>query len=167
MLSYVIRGALLPVARSYWVEDPAGARLFRIAGKLWFPRAFSVKDPSGQLLYSVREKMLTLDYRFVISRAGAEAATVRKTSLSGSGDDKFEIVLATGDTLTASGKLWTEVGMRIRRNNNMVATIRREQGVHLREEFKASAVTTMDQPLFLAIAMSIVEIDPSRGNGSV
>ena len=165
MLSYTIRRRLLAIGRSYFVDDPQGARVFRIAGKVRLVRTFSIKDAGGSVLYTVREKLLSIDPLFIVKRDGIEAATVKRITTSGATNDKFEIALATGETLTADGKLWTEDGVRIRRNGSCVAFVWREQLV-IRERFFANIVASADQALFLAIAMSIVEIDPDRGNDS-
>src|SRR5262245_11300492 len=42
--NYRISRRYLSVGRSYWVEDSAGARVFGIAGKIGFARAFSIQD---------------------------------------------------------------------------------------------------------------------------
>lgn len=160
--SYRLRRQILSLGRSYYAEDPSGERVFRIAGRIGFARVFSVKDASGNALYTAREKLLVLDPTFIISRDGAEAAVVRRTTTSGAPDDKFEITLQSGDVLHGIGKIWTEEGVRITRNGSLVANVRRQQYV-VRETELIEVLSSADQALFLAIAMSIVEIDPSRG----
>lgn len=162
--TYRIRRLLINVGRSYWVEDAAGARVFKVAGKLRFRRLFSIRDVHGNVLYSVREKLLVLDPTFVVSRDGIEAAVVKRTTTSGATNDKFKIALPSGEVLNASGKLWTDEGVDIRQGSASIANIRREQNI-IREVFHAT-FRRADQALLLAIAMSIVETDLSRGNGS-
>jgi uncharacterized protein YxjI len=160
--TYQIRRLLLAVGRSYEVEDAAGARVFRIAGKVRFARTFSIHDVNGNRVYSVRETLLVLDPTFVISRDGIEAAVVKRTTTSGASQDKFEIAMQSGETLHASGKLWRDDGVQITRGNTRIAMIRRQRNV-LREMFQASLLPSADQALLLAVAMSIAETDSNRG----
>lgn len=163
MQTYKIRRPLVSLGRSYWADDPAGAPLFRIAGRIGFPRRFSIKDTGGNRLYFVREKVWVLAPTFVIRRDGAEAAVVRRTTTSDAREDKFEITLQSAQPLHASGKLWVDDGVQIFRGAARVGVIRREQNV-VREIFWATLSRAMDQALLLAIAMSIAESDPDRGN---
>lgn len=162
MQSYRLRRQVLALGRSYYAENPAGERVFRIAGRLGFARVFSVKDASGNALYSVREKMLVLDPTFVVSRDGVEVAVVKRVDNSGAVDDRFEITLQSGGVLRGLGKIWAEDGVRITRDGTLVAVVRRQQYV-LRETQLIDVASSADQALFLAIGMSIVEIDPTRG----
>jgi uncharacterized protein YxjI len=162
MLTCRIGRQLVSIGRSYVVEDEAGARLFRIAGKVRFARTFSILDALGNVAYSVRETLLVLVPTFVIRRDSAEAAIVKRTTLSGAAQEKFEIALQSGGTLRASGNLWQDEGVRIVRDNTCVATILRQQN-SLREIFHATLLRS-DSALLLAIAMSIVEMDPNRGS---
>lgn len=161
MQTYQIRRQLA-IARSYRVDDGEGARHFTIAGKLRFPRAFSVRDANGNVLYDASEKVLSIDRRFLIRRDGAEAAVLTRKTTSGAIRDQFEIVLQSGQTLHASGKLWDDDGVQIVRDSTRIAFIRRQPRA-FREIFSATLLRSADQGLLLAIAMSIVEIDPLRG----
>lgn len=163
MQSYRIRRQVLTVGRSYWVEDAAGARIFKIAGKVSFARAFSIRDAQGNLAYTVREKLLAVDPTYVISRDNIEAAIVKRTTTSGAPQDKFEIALQSGGMLHASGNLWQDDGVQIVRDGTFLASIRRQQLV-LREIFWATVHRSADQALLLAVAMSIVETDSNRGS---
>jgi uncharacterized protein YxjI len=164
MQAYTIRRCMLVPGRSYWVEDgSSAARLFRIAGKVRFARTFSIRDVGGIVLYSVREKLWALESTFIVKRDGVETAVVRKTTTSGATRDLFEIHLSSGELLHASGKLWDETGVVVKRNGNSMAFVRRVQYV-MRERYNVEVVRSADQALMLAIAMSIVETDLSRGD---
>jgi uncharacterized protein YxjI len=165
MRTYRIGRQWMSFGRSYWVEDAAGARVFKIAGKLRFPRIFSIRDVRGNHLYSVREKLLVLAPTFVISRDNSTTAVVRRTTTSGAAKDLFEIVLQSGEVLRAAGKLWGDGGVEIAQDNRGIASIRRQQ-LGMRETFWATVRGGADQALFLAVAMSIVESDVSRGDAS-
>lgn len=161
MQTYQIRRQFA-VVRSYRVEDGDGNRHFTIAGKLRFPRAFSVRDANGNVLYEARDKVLSIERTFLIHRDGAEAAVLTRQTTSGAVRDQFEIVLQSGQTLHASGKLWDDDGVQIVRDGTRIAFIRREPRI-FKEIFSATLLRSADPGLLLAIAMSIVEIDPLRG----
>ena len=163
MQTYRVRRQLISLGRSYWVEDAAGARIFKVAGRIGFARKFSIKDASGNRLYSVREKLLVLSETYIIHRDDLEVAVVTRTTTSGAPQHKFEIVLQSGETLRASGLLWHDDGIQIVRDNTRIGIIRRQRNV-LRETFWATLHRSEEQALLLAIAMSIVETDLTRGN---
>jgi uncharacterized protein YxjI len=162
MRSYRISRRYLTIGRSYWVEDSAGARVFRIAGKVGFATAFSIRDMQGNRLLSVREKLMVIDPTFVIRRDGVEVAVVRRTTTSDAPTDRYEIAVQGGGTMRGSGKLWRGNGITLLHGNVHVGMVRREQNT-LKERFFVDLAASDDQALLLASVMSIVEIEAARG----
>lgn len=165
MRSYQIFRRYFTIGRSYWVEDSVGARVFGIAGKMGFARAFSIQDMQGNQLFSAREKLLVIDPTFVISREAAEVAVVRRPTTGGAVSDRYEVAVPSGGTLRGSGKLWQDDGVTLLRGDKRVGMVRRQQNT-MKERFFVDLAASDDQALFLAIAMSIVEIEPDRGNAA-
>ncbi len=160
---YTITRRILAVARSYRVRSETGEYPFSVKGALGFARRFSIRDPRGVILYSVREKLLVLDPTFVITRDGREVALVKRTTTSGAAKDEFDIQLPP-DAMTASGKLWSDDGVNITHQGRRAGTIRRNHEPLVHETFVLHAASDLDQALFIAIAMSIVDVDsPQRG----
>jgi uncharacterized protein YxjI len=160
---YTITRRILAVARSYRVQAENGDHPFTVAGRLGFARRFSIKDRSGVRLYSAREKLLALDPTFVIMHDGVEVALVKRTTTGGAPKDEFDIGLPS-DAMTAAGRLWTEDGVSVVHQGRRVAMVRRKHEPLVRETFVLHTASDLDQALFLAIAMSIVDVDsPRRG----
>ena len=161
---YTITRRIFAVARSYRVRSESGEHPFAVKGGLGFARRFSIRDRSGVLLYSAREKLLALDPTFIVTRDGAEVALVKRTTTSGAATDKFEIQLQS-DAMTAAGRLWSDDGVDITHQGRRAGTVRRNHEPLVREEFLLHAASDLDQALFIAIAMSIVDVDsPRRGS---
>jgi uncharacterized protein YxjI len=163
MRSYRISRRYLSIGRSYSVEDTVGARVFGIAGKIGFARAFSIQDTRGNQLLSVREKLLGLDPTFVISREAAEVAVVKRTTTARAVSERYEIAVEGGGRLRGSGSLLHGDGVTLLRGDARVGMVRRQQST-IKERFFVDLAASDDQALLLAIAMSIVEIEPDRGN---
>lgn len=83
MQAYTIHRQLLSLGRSYRVEDPSGKHAFTVSGKVRFARTFSIRDTQGNVLYSVREKLWSVDPMFLIHRDGTEAAVLKRTTTDG------------------------------------------------------------------------------------
>lgn len=161
---YTIKRRILAVARSYGVQTESGDLSFVVRGRLGFARRFAIRDRSGALLYSAREKLLAIDPTFIVMRDGAEVAVVKRTTTSGAATDRFDIQIPP-DAMTAAGKLWSEDGVTITDQGRRVAMIRRKHEPLVRETFVLHTATDLDQALFMAIAMSIVDVDsPGRGS---
>ena len=160
---YEITRRILSIARSYRVQSESGEHPFVVEGGLGFARRFSIKNAGGTLLYSAREKLLALDPTFTITRDGAEAAQVKRTTTSGAAPERFEIQLQSG-TMTAAGVLSSNDGVDFAYQGRRVGTVRRDHETLVYERFLLHAASDLDQALFLAIAMSIVDTDsPRRG----
>ena len=161
--TFGIRRQLVSIGRSYSVEDAAGERRFRVAGRVRFARTFDIRDASGNVLYTVREKLLAGTPTFIISRDDAEIATLERMKPDGAPAEKFDVTFTSGAALRASGLLWRDEGVQITREGVCVAVIRREQRV-LRETFRLQIAADGDRALMVAVAMAIVETDTARGN---
>lgn len=160
---YTITRRILAVARSYGVQAENGEHLFAVKGGLGFARRFSIRGGGGTVLYSAREKLFALDPTFVVMRRGTEVARIKRTTTSGAARDEFAIELGC-DAMTAAGKLWSRDGVDITHQGRRAGTVRRKHEPLVRETFVLHAASDLDQALFLAIAMSIVDADsPQRG----
>jgi uncharacterized protein YxjI len=162
MPRFTITRKIVSVARSYVAVDGDGIAAFRISGKLRFARTFAIQKPSGILLLNVRETLLALDPTYVITQDGIQVAVVRRITTSGARVDRFTIELGSEGLFDASGKLSHDIGVAVRRDGNVIARVRRTQQT-LREIFEFDAPADRDHALLLAVAMSIAETDPSRG----
>lgn len=163
MPRYTVHRRLVSIGRDYDVKDEAGRVVFRLDGKLPFARTFVVRDGAGQALLFVREKLLTLDPTFEIESEGRKIASVRRTTTSGAGTDKFEIPVEGAQALMlAQGKLLLD-GVELRRAGASVGSVSRRHGTVVDEDFHVTVAPGEDQALTLAVAMAIVETDPSRG----
>lgn len=161
MPTYTIRRRLVSLARSYSVFGEGGELAFRLTGNVRFARTFLLRSRSGEAPLRAREKLLAIDPTFIITRNRAEVATVCRRTTSGAVVDRFEITLAS-ETMDGSGSLLSDDGVRVGRGGSVFVRVWRVHG-ELRETFRVETVTTLEQALLLAVAMSIVDIDPGRG----
>lgn len=161
--AYTIRRHAFSIGRRYSVFDPSGNREFKIVEKLRLAHTFSIRDPQGKVLYSIREKLLVLDATFFVTSAAGEKTIVKRTKIRDEKPDLFEITLPSGQLLQATGWLWHEDGIAIRRDGTRLATIHRQQ-LRVREMYSATVAPSADPALMLAIAMSIVEMCHRRGD---
>jgi len=105
MPSYLIRKKLLALGDDFWVEDEAGAKVFKVDGKAFRLRqTFVIETADGEELVTVKEKRLSLKDTMTIERRGEEIAKVAKRRLTPL-RDAFDVELAGGGHLTAQGDL--------------------------------------------------------------
>lgn len=163
MPTYKVNQRRIAISRSYDVATESGERVFRIAGKPRFARTFDVVSAAGERLLAVRETLLAVDPTWAVSRGGALAATVKRRTTSGATTDRFTIEVPSGPSMEAAGKLHADHGVTVSAGGSTLARIRRELGPVTREEFALEVFVEDDPPLLVALAMAIVECDPSRG----
>jgi uncharacterized protein YxjI len=162
MPTYTIKKRVLSVGRDYAVHDETDATVFEIDGKLRFARTFDVKDRAGTVLCSAKEKLLTIDQTFLIDGAGPEPVAVKRTTTSSVYPMKFDITVGGETRMHAQGSFLRD-GVHISRGSARVATISREPNTVVAEIFHVWIADGEDPAPLLAMAMVIVEGDPSRG----
>lgn len=155
----------LAFSRSYVVKDDHGRAVFRIWGRIHFARIFTVVRLVDSTRLTVREKLLVIDPTYVISRHGSPVAVVRRTTTSGARTDRFIIDLFSEGQAQASGKLFVDDGVTITKGGDFLARIWRNEA-RIVETLELETTRNFDQTLLLAIALSIVETDPRRGQTS-
>ncbi len=160
---YTIRKRLVSVGRDYNVEDETGTVLFKIDGKVGFARVFLIKNQESRLLLRVREKLLCIDPTFIISREGQVAAIVRRRTVSDALVAKYEVEMNGEVALRASGSFFRD-GIHIHRGTAFVGSVSRKPFTVIDEIFHVTTAMSEEQALLVAVAMSIVEITPSRGS---
>ena len=166
MPSYTITHRLFALVRGYTVRDETGAVKFRIAGRLAFPRIFSVKDASGTALLRAREKLWVLRPTFVIRREGTTVATVVRETPSHATHPRYAITTDLDSPMEAHGRLsYEDEGVKVTRDGTPLATIWRVQRV-LRETFRLETTSFPDQALLVAITMSMAEMVWNRGEST-
>jgi len=162
MPTYTIKKRVMSVGRDYAVHDETGATVFDIDGKLRFARTFAVKGREGAVLCSAKEKLLTLDQTFLIDGPGPEQVAVKRTTTSSVYPMKFDITVGGETRMHAEGSFLRD-GVNITRGPARVANVSREPNTVVAEIFHVWVADGEDPALLLAIAMVIVEGDPSRG----
>jgi uncharacterized protein YxjI len=162
MPDYLARKRRVSIGRDYVIEDKSGAIVYKLNGKVRFARRFDIEDRDGNSLLAVREKLFTIDSTFEIKREGNTVAVVRRLTTDGQWPAKFEVRINGEVALSASGSFLGE-GIEIRRGESRVGHVSRKPYTIVDEIFNVYADANEDQPLILAIAMSIVETDRHRG----
>lgn len=165
MPRYTVKSRLVSVGRDYEVRDEGGELVFELDGKVRFARTFVLRNREGDAVLRVREKQLCLDPTFVITSGDETVAIVRRTTTSDASIEKFEIEVAGSPAMTAKGSFIRD-GYEILGEVGKVGSVSREPLTAVHEIFHVSVVSDQDPALVLAIAMSIVETDPSRGQYS-
>jgi uncharacterized protein YxjI len=161
MPTFTVKKRVIAVGRDYDVHDEADAHVFEIDGKLRFARTFDVKDREGKVLYSAKEKLLTVDETFLIDRTGADQIVIRRTTTGSVRPMKFDITVGGEIRMHAQGSFFRE-GVDITRGSDRIANVSREQNT-IAEIFHVRIADGEDPALILAMAMVIVEGDLSRG----
>jgi uncharacterized protein YxjI len=160
--AYTIRKRLISIGRDYAIEDEHGQTVYKMDGKVGFARKFLIKNDAGKTLLSVREKLLSISPMFVITQEGKAVAIVRRTSLSDAMRDKYEIEIDGAVVMKAEGSFFGD-GINMHRDGRRVGSVSRKPRTLVEEIFNVSVATSEDQPLVLAVAMSIVEMTRFRG----
>jgi len=162
MPRYTVEQRLISLGRDYDVKTENGDVLFRLDGKVRFARTFVIEDREGVRLLAVREKLLCLDPTFIIKTGDEVRAVVKRTSPSDASTTKFSVEENGRTALKASGS-FLRGGFKIVRDGAFAGSVDRDQSTLVRERFHVSAADSEDPALILAIAMSIVETYPHRG----
>jgi uncharacterized protein YxjI len=162
MATYTIKSRTISVGRDYDVRDANGTSVFTIDGKVRFARTFDVKDRAGSVLCSAKERLLALDQTFHIEAPAASEVTVRRTTSASVYPMTFEIAAGGETTLRAEGSFQRD-GVHVTRGAARVASVSRQQDTAVAEIFHVSVADDEDAALMLAVAMVIIEGDPSRG----
>ena len=161
---YTIRKKLISIGRDYKIEDEQGNVVYQIDGKVRFARTFSVADRERNLLFLVREKLLCIDALFLIKRNGQEIARVCRRSYRDQPDVKFDIEIAGGRPMKATGTFFREEGIRITDSGGVASFIRKKEYTAVQEIYSLYIESSEDQSLMIAIAMCIAEMAPARDN---
>jgi uncharacterized protein YxjI len=161
---YTIRKKLISIGRDYKIEDEKGNVVYQIDGKVRFARTFSVADPEGNLLFSIREKLLSIDALFLIKRNDQEIARVHRRSFRDEPDVKFDIAIAAGRPMKASGTFFREEGIRITHSEGVASFIRKKEYTAFQEIYSLYIESSENQSLMIAIAMCIAEMAPARSD---
>jgi uncharacterized protein YxjI len=162
MPSYTVTRRLISVGRDYEVKNEVDEVVLKIDGKVRFGRTFAVKDRDGKLLLRVREKLLCLDRTFIIKRGSEVVATVRRTTTSDETPAKFTVDTG-GAQMKAKGSFFHDSVVELSRDGFTAGSVSRKQYTAVRDTYYVSAASSEDQPLMVAIAMSIAEVVPFHG----
>lgn len=165
MATYTVKKRLVSVGRDYQVHDESGATAFEVDGKVRFARTFDIKDPAGAILYSAKEKLMTVDQTFLIDVPSGGELAVRRITTAAIYPMKFDVSADGESRFQAHGSFFRD-GVEITRGSTRVANIGREPNTAVMEIFHLWVADGEDAALMLAIAMVCVEGDPSRGSSA-
>ncbi len=162
MPTFTVKKRLVSVGRDYDVHDETGASVFSIDGKVRFARTFDVKDEDGTVLWSAKEKLLTIDQTFLIDAPGKSQVAVRRTTSNAVFPMKFDVVVGGETQMHAHGSFYRD-GVDVMRGSARIANVARDAHTLVGEVFHVWTADGEDAALLLAISMVVIEGAPDRG----
>ncbi len=103
--AYKMRERMFSIGDDFWVEDGAGQRAFLVDGKaLRVRETLELKDPGGAVLFTIKEKLVSIRDVMTIEKNGQPAATVKKALISPL-RERYNVEFADGKEWKVQGNI--------------------------------------------------------------
>ena len=160
---FALHQTLLSFSGDAWIEDGEGNRVYEVDGKVALSRTLDLLDQSGTVLYMLRQPLMSIHRSFAITRGDQPVGNVEKDLFTFLGD-RFTISLANGETLQGSGDFLDHEFRVTRSDEDVIAASRAWFSMH--DTYGVKVADGFDEPLALAIAIAIEQIEASERRAS-
>ena len=152
-MRYVIREKFFRITEDSDITDEMGRPVFHVRGKLLsLHHTLVMSDLAGNEVYTVHKRLIALRPTFEITRAGQEAAEVRKKLIAFFGEH-FTIDIPGPHDLEVQGNVFGHE-FTVSRGGQMVATISK-RWLSITETYGVDIAPGQDDALILAAVLAL------------
>jgi uncharacterized protein YxjI len=159
--AYKMREKMLSIGDDFWIEDGSGQRAFLVDGKaLRVRETLELKDAQGTILYTIKEKLVSIRDVMTIEKDGQPVATVKKALISPL-RERYDVQFANGTAWKVQGNIVDHEyeidgpGGRIARVSKAWFRIRDTYGIEVAPE--------QDDAMALAVAIVVDQMSHDIG----
>jgi len=157
---YQMREKFFSIGGDSWIETEDGERAFKVNGKaLRMRRTFILEDPSGAELFKIQEKKLHIRDTMEVERDGQTVAKIHKAMITPL-RDRYVIKLADGTELKAKGNI-VDHEYEVERDGEKIAAVSK-RWFRVRDTYGIDVLPGQDDALVLAAAVCIDELSSRR-----
>jgi uncharacterized protein YxjI len=154
---YQMRQRMIAIGDEYWIENEAGAKVFRIKGKVLRVRKTLIfEDAHGNELAKIQERMLHIKDTMAIEGPHGESLAVVKKALVAVLHDRFTINVKNGPDLEVRGNI-LDYEYTISEGHNKVAEVSKKW-FRLRDSYGVEIAPGQDNIIILAVTVVIDQL---------
>jgi uncharacterized protein YxjI len=148
---FQMRQKALSIGDDYWIEDEAGAKVFKVNGKAARMRdTWILEDAQGKEVAQIREKVLSVRDKIKIDYDGREARV--KKALVGI-RDRFIVEVEHGKDLKVHGNI-VDHEYKIDRDGDKIAEVSKKW-FRIRDTYGVEIGNDIDTVLVLAVTVAV------------
>lgn len=151
---YQVRQRMVAIGDDFWIQDAAGARVFKVDGKaLRVRKTLILEDARGQALCRIQERMLRVrDTMEIEGPNGGTMATVRKALITPV-RDRWTVKVGNGPDLEVQGNILHHE-YRIGDGDRRIAEVSKKW-FRLRDTYGVAVEPGQNDALILAVTIVI------------
>ena len=154
---YKIRQNLISIGDDFWIENEAGAKVYRVNGKaLRVRQTLIFEDPQGNELAKIQERMLRIKDTMEIEGPNGESLAVVKKALITPLRDRFTVNVKNGPDLEVQGNI-LDHEYTIGEGRSKVAEVSKKW-FRLRDSYGVEIAPGQDDFIILAATVVIDEL---------
>ena len=151
--AYQMRQQIFAIGDDFWVENDAGARVFKVDGKaLRVRKTLVLENAVGTELYKIQEKVLHIRDTMEIETAAGSVATVKKKLISPL-REHYDVHLAAGGEIDVQGNI-VDHEYEMQRDGNRIAQVSKKF-FRVRDTYGIEVEPNQDDAFIIAIAIVV------------
>jgi uncharacterized protein YxjI len=151
--AYQMHQQMFAIGDDFWIENGAGQRAFKVDGKaLRIRKTLELQGADGCVLYTIREKLVTVRDVMEVEGPAGRVATVKKALISPL-RERYDIELAGGASWKAQGNI-VDHQYEIEGPAGKIAEVSK-RWFRVRDTYGIQVAPGQDDALVLAIAIVV------------
>ena len=151
--TYQMRQEIFAIGDDFWVENSAGARVFKVDGKaLRVRKTLVLENAVGSELYKIQEKMLHIRDTMEIETDAGSVASVKKKLISPL-REHYDVHLAAGGELDVQGNI-VDHEYEMQRDGDRIARVSKKF-FRVRDTYGIEVEPNQDDAFIIAIAIVV------------
>ncbi len=159
--AYKMRERMLSIGDDFWIEDGSGQRVFLVDGKaLRVRETLELKDAQGTILYTIKEKLVSIRDVMTIEKDGQPVATVKKALVSPL-RERYNVEFANGTAWKVQGNI-VDHEYEIEGSGGRVAKVSKAW-FRIRDTYGIEVAPEQDDAMALAVAIVVDQMSHDIG----
>lgn len=159
--AYKMRERMLSIGDDFWIEDGSGQRVFLVDGKaLRVRETLELKDAQGAILYTIKEKLVSIRDVMTIEKDGQPVATVKKALISPL-RERYDVQFANGTAWKVQGNI-VDHEYEIEGPGGRIAKVSKAW-FRIRDTYGIEVAPEQDDAMALAVAIVVDQMSHDIG----
>ena len=159
--AYKMRERMLSIGDDFWIEDGSGQRVFLVDGKaLRVRETLELKDAQGAILYTIKEKLVSIRDVMTIENDGQPVATVKKALISPL-RERYDVQFANGTAWKVQGNI-VDHEYEIEGPGGRIAKVSKAW-FRIRDTYGIEVAPEQDDAMALAVAIVVDQMSHDIG----